>query len=238
MKAALATRLAKASKNKKPKVKSFDVSNDDDGPPWDEDIKSSPIPTKAAVKKATKAARELGVRDYGSTEEEDVESDVARAKFAKRMKRIAKKVADNQAVYNSPATQESVTRLALAAVIRQIPEAEKAYNSTHSERAAYAHIAYNNQARELMNDLRNMSSTDALADRVVAEAVTPAFLQLVNFVIVEAGTIRAKLNGASSPEAMARAINEQLDNVLNSIGEFGQETLDKANENARRCLKG
>lgn len=242
MKAKLAKSSKLKVKVKKPKskgqVRTHDISASDDSTPWDEDDTSADVPKTA--KDIKKAAKELGVRGYGEPEEDDEDDrldEEASVKFNRKMRRAAKRVSAADRPYNGPATSELVTREALASVLRQIPKAERNYKASGAERAAYAYTNLINNARELMADLRAMSSTDALADRVIAESVNPAFMQLVNFMIGEIGNMRTKVNSSNNIDALRRSIHEQLNKMLEEIGGYGQETLDKATENARKALR-
>ena len=213
------------------KVKSKNVSADP--APWDEDELST----------IASEAEDLGVRGYGEDEEADedeLDYEESAKLFKTAMRNVARRVSAKDQPYNSPATQEMVTRETLASILRLLPDAERNYKASGAEKAAYAYTNLTNNARELMSDLRSMSSTDALADKVIHDAVQPAFLQLVSYVITEVSTIRTKLNGASvnSTDALRRQIHEQLNQMLEEIGRYGQETLDKANEKARVSLKG
>jgi len=256
----------KAVKLGKKKVRVRDLTpTAEETPPWDDapvakkkakpkgygNIKPHPDEAKPKKNKAkvidlsdvetVKRSAKKAVRDYGEAEdvdEQDVIDDSASVKFKKRMQRVAKKVSNTNKAYNSPATQEAVTREALASVLRQIPKAEQNYKASGNERAAYAYSNLINNARELMADLRSMSSTDALADQVLAEAVRPAFMQMVNYLITETSTMRTKINGSNNIDSLRRQLNEQLNKMLEEVGEYAQETLDKASENTRKSLKG
>jgi hypothetical protein len=224
----------------KTKVKVADVSADDDLP-WDEDHPASVGPTKVTKKKINRLreeAVELGVRRVGGDEDDDDDGfEEANTAFEKQMRKVSKRISDKLQPYNSPATQEIVTREALAAVIRLLPGYENTANTSKAERAAYAFSNQVNLARELMNDLRAMSSTDALADRVVNDAVAPLYLALINFLINEISTLRSKVNSGNSLEGLKRTLNDGMSNLLNSVGQYGQESLDAASEKARQSLR-
>jgi hypothetical protein len=228
------------SKTKKAKVKAADVSADDELL-WDEDHPNSVGPTKVTKREVTSLAAEARqlVRSVGAKEDEDDDDgfEEANAAFEKHMRNVAKRISDKHQPYNSPATQEIVTREALAAVIRLLPGYESTANTSKAERAAYAFSNQVNLARELMNDLRAMSSTDALADRVVQEAVAPLYMALVNFLINEISTIRTKVNSGNTLDGLKRTLNDSLTNLLTSVGSYGQESLDAASEKARSSLR-
>jgi hypothetical protein len=228
-------------KKKKLKTHVADVSADET-PPWEDDPpkgkKKKRVVEKLSPDQLRTEAKRLGVRSVGSNEDdEDDLFEEENAIFEKKMKEIAKRVNDKARPYNSPATQEVVTREALASVLRLLAGYENSAKRSNAERAAYAYSNLINQARELMADLRAMSSTDALADRVVQDAVNPLFLGLINYLIQEISTIRTKLNGVSSAETLRKQLNEQCNNILTNVGEFGQESLNAAAEKARESLR-
>lgn len=226
------------SSNKK--VRTQDLSANDESPPWEEDDNDIVIKQAEALVKPPKKKSKT-VREYGDAEDDlDIEDDIdheASMRFKRAMRRVAKRVSSKRRAYNSPATQELVTREALASVVRQIPKAELNYKASGAERAAYAYTNLINNARELMADLRAMSSTDALAEQIVREAITPAFMQLINYVLTEVGTMRSKITSANDVKTLQRLLNEHLNKMLVEIGTFGDETLEKASEDARKALK-
>ncbi len=233
---------------KKKKVRAYDLSAD---APWDDDkdVSSGEVIARAeqALTRAADAKKGKGkkgrklVRDIGMSEDEYDEQDAidqaASMRFRKGMARVAKRVSNKAQAYNSPAVQELVTREILASLLRQLPKAEANYKASGAERAAYAYTNLNNQVRDLMADLRAMSSTDALADQIVREAIAPAFMQLVNYIVTEVGTMRSRITSANDIDVMKRQLNEQLNKFLIEIGNFGDETLEKAAENSRKALK-
>lgn len=240
-------KLGKATTKLKKKVRTVDLSATDDSlPPWDEDISSGEVIAKAETalvsnKKSKKSKSTKEVRRFGDDEiddEDDRVDEEASVRFQRAMARVAKRVSNRTRAYNSPAVQELVTRDTLASVLRQLPKAERNYKASGAERAAYAYTNLINQVRDLMADLRAMSSTDALADQVIVDAVRPAFMQLVNYLIVEIGAMRTKITGASGdPTVMKRNLHEQIDKMLTELGTYADETLEKAAEDTRKALK-
>ncbi len=233
------------AKTKLKPAKTYDLSTgSNEDPPWDEDETSSAedliTKAEAQVKKSkriskskTKTTEDL-LEEIDANEEAD---ELEHAKFVKGMRRISKRVGAKSTVYNSPATQEYVTRQALASIVRLLPRAERSYRQYTNDRGAYAYNTLINQVRELMADLGSMASTDTLADRVIEEAVQPAFLQLVDYMLREVSNIRTKLNTSNDADTVRRGVNEQLNNMLINLGEYGQETLEKAKENARKSIR-
>lgn len=220
---------------KKKKIRTVSMTDAEDTPPWDTDVISEAEAVISKSKKGKKTVRRLGEDE--DFDEQDRIDEEASVNFQKSMARVAKRVSNKTQAYNSPAVQEIVTRAALASVLRQLSKAERNYKASGAERAAYAYTNLINQVRDLMADLRAMSSTDALADEIIRSAVTPAFLQLVNYVVNEVGVMRSKITGASSIDALQRQLNEQLNKMLTEIGQYGDETLEKASENAKKALK-
>lgn len=196
-----------------------------DAPPWDEDEDPATV-----VKSYDVSA--------GRPKHESDEDEEALSLYAKRLRRLAKRVSNKSKTYNSALTRETVVREQLASVLRLLPLAEESFMGTKSERQAYAYMALMNQSRELMADLQSMATVDELAANIVQKVIEPTYTELISFLIGEISQVQSEVNNATSKEQLAKHVRSRLSELLKIVGTFAQESMEKASEESVKALRG
>lgn len=157
--------------------------------------------------------------------------------YGKAMRRLAKRVRDLDRPYNSVAIKEEATRQALGSIMRLVQLSEQQYIETRSDKSSYAHSNLLSQQQSLLAEMATMVTTDAQAERVIAEVMRPAFADVLQFVVAEIGAIRQALTNAKDMATLQRNTNQSLGNLLRSLGTYMQEASDKAESETARALK-
>lgn len=105
---------------------------------------------------------------------------------------------------------------AFSMIVSLISVAEKAYLKDQREHQAYVLNSLVSQGRELANDIKNTHTLDALAAKVISEALEPAFRMVLQVIVEQQLKNKAMLGDKLHPSMVASASRE-LDASLREL---------------------
>ena len=127
---------------------------------------------------------------------------------------------------------------ALATVVDLIPYMEDQARKSRREQDAYALNSLISQGREIFSDLRSLSDTDKVADRISISVVDPMFTALSHTFINLIATLRDSLvENCKEDEYSKQQIRLAIQTCATSFGEYLNVSSSTMKESIRKQIE-
>jgi len=171
-------------------------------------------------KKSKKKVIQVTEGDEKKTSPEDLEKQEKIEKEIVRLNKRYRNLSKGLKTVDTDAqTNIKVLKYCFKSTINLLPMAEEIYIRYKNERAAYAYNALTNQARELMNDIRMLSSNDKTIEYVLQAVFLPTLKLVLQHITNDFSDLKREL-GDILPPKKAKSFKLKMNKMLKAQGQL------------------